>query len=454
MSNAIPAKSATNIIIATGSEPITAQLQTLIDRDLVPLHIVLGPGIHHCGGIRLRSNVTLEIPVGAELHFLPDYDAYAVTTVAIITEESDRAMLVARDAQGIRLCGGGRIYGAGSTHYTHGEDAEMGTLTAHKLRPRVLVMDKCRKVRIEGLRIDDSPMWTLHFASCENVSVSGVAVDNDRRMPNTDGIVIDGCRNVRIEDSSFRTADDGIVLKTTERRDGTLTGPCEGILARNCVVESRSCALKLGTESFSDFRRIRFENIRIEKSNRGLGIFSRDEGKIQDISFSGIVLDCAETPAGFWGSGEAVTLNTVERRPERGPAGMIADVLVEDISGSMEGAVNLIAGKPGDIAGIRLRNISLIQRPGVLGTALRYDIRPTVADRFDLFPVTPGAGRVNAWRFGPDGEIIGLIDYPGGMPGLYASGITELHIDNVKVERPSPLPAAWNAEPVVIRQLD
>jgi polygalacturonase len=433
------------------AEEITGTLQSLFDTHEGALHVVLEPGIHHCGGLRLRSNLTIEIADGAELHFIPSYDAYAQTTVAIVAEESDRAMMTAVGASDIALVGGGRIYCAGSTKYTHGDDGDMGTLVASRYRPRILVLDDCRDIRIEGLRIDDSPMWTMHFAGCENIEVKGVSVDNDRRMPNTDGIVIDGCRNVRIFDSTFRTADDGIVLKTTRREDGSLTGPCENVSVRNCIVESRSCALKLGTESFSPFRNISFEDVRIENSNRGLGIFSRDGGVVEGIRFVRISVDCHETPAGFWGSGEAITITVLDRRPEEFPAGSVSDVVIEDVTGVMEGAINMVAETAGGISDIALRRISLTQRPGPLKTGLCYDIRPTIEDRFDRFPIgDKSAGRVNAWRFGPDGKIIGLIPYPGGMPGIFAKGVTGLVTEDIAIVRPETALEGWSEESVVV----
>lgn len=428
---------------------LSDSLQTFIDTQHGPLHITFEQGVHRCGGLRLRSDLTLEIPKGSELHFIPDYDAYAATSVSIVAEESDRGMLVAANASNIKIIGSGRIFGDGAARFTHGEDGDMGTLVAHKLRPRVLVLENCQNIQIEGIHIHDSPMWTMHFADCDDIEIIGISVDNNRRMPNTDGIVIDGCRNVRITGSSFRTADDGIVLKTTRREDGRLTGPCENVSVKDCIVESRSCALKIGTESFSPFRNIAFEDVTIEKSNRGLGIFSRDGGLVDGVRFARITLVCEETPAGFWGSGEALTINTIDRRPEEGPAGKVSNIVMEDVSGSMQGAINLVAERDGDIFNVEIRRVSLKQEPGPLGTALTYDIRPTIDDRFDRFPKDKGAGRVNAWRFGPDGKIIGLIDYPSGMPGVFAKGIAGLTLDDVTISRPEQLPEKWNSEIIV-----
>lgn len=434
------------VTISQGDRPVTRTVQDAIDQAQGPVQIDFAAGCHICAGLRLRSDVTLHFHDGAELHFVPAYSAYAQTSVAVEAEQSDRAMIMATGASGITICGRGRIYCDGSRAFSIGEDSEMGTLIPQPHRPRVLVLDGCRNVDVSGLRIEDSPMWTLHFVDCDDLSLSNLHIDNNRKMPNTDGIVIDGCRNVRIKDCTIRTADDGVVLKTSARVTGGTTGPCEQVHVTDCVIESRSCALKLGTESFAPFRHITFEDILIETSNRGIGIFSRDGGLFDDIRFSRIDLTCHETPAGYWGSGEAVTINTIDRRPEDGPAGAIRNIVISDIIGTMQGAINLFATRLGDISNITLRRVALQQDLGPLGTGQCFDLRPTSDDRF---PSDDAAGRINAWRLGADGKVIGLMDYPDGIPGVYASAIQNLILEDVVIDRPTPLPSTYNADTVV-----
>ncbi|MEJ2003222.1 MAG: hypothetical protein P8X77_17935 [Maritimibacter sp.] len=114
-----------------------------------------------------------------------------------------------------------------------------------------------------------------------------------------------------------------------------------------------------------------------------------------------IKLDCHETPDGFWGSGEALTINVIDRRPDSRPAGAVRGVVVSEISGQMQGAINLFAERAGDISDVLVDGLSLKQRPGTLGTAQSYDLRPTAAD----LEADPDAeGRANAWRRGTDGR--------------------------------------------------
>ncbi|QWW70716.1 glycoside hydrolase family 28 protein [Rhizobium sp. WYJ-E13] len=405
--------------------------------------VFLRPGRHSTGALRLRSDVTLHIEEGAVLAFVADYELYSENAVSVRAESSNRAYIVAQEAMNIAIVGKGSIDGRGDAFHT-GFDEGVGTFTPVAERPRVIVFEDCTNIRLEDVHITDSPMWTIHLVRCRDIGARGLRVSNNRQLPNTDGIVIDSCSDVTISEAVIRTADDGVCLKTSLSDKGI--GRCERIEICDSVIESKSCALKIGTESFGDVSQVRFLRCRIENSNRGLGIFSRDGGKIEDVVFRDIELDCSETPDGFWGSGEPFTITKLTRRPER-PAGAVRMVLVENVSGRSHGAVNLFAEEPGGIDGIVLRGIDIKMDEGPLGAAKRYDLRPTNAD---LAPPKGAQGRGNAWVRGQDGQIVGLFDYPGGLPGVFAQNVTGLELEDITIRRPEPLPAGWNPATTVL----
>ncbi|MBX4958723.1 glycoside hydrolase family 28 protein [Rhizobium lentis] len=401
-------------------------------------------GIHLCRGLRLHSGVDLHLAAGAILRPVPDYAAYAHTTVSVVAEKSDRGMIVANGARRISLTGEGRIE-AGCDNFITGDDESVGTFIPAEFRPRVVVFEGCDEVEISSITISRSPMWTLHFVDCTDLTVRNVTIENDRRLPNTDGIVLDACRGAVIEDCRISTADDGICLKTSIGPQGVAIGRCENILIRRCSVESLSCALKIGTETHGDVSNVLFEDCNVSASNRALGIFSRDGGRISNVRFSRIAVECRETPDGFWGSGEALTVNVIDRVAER-PAGAIENLIVEDVTGRMEGAITVIAAAPSGIRNVSLARIAIDQQAGTLGTGRTYDLRPTNAD---LAPRADGGGRANAWTRGSDGRVIGLQNYPGGMPAVYVADVTGISMNEVRITRPAPLPQGWNENDVV-----
>ncbi|WP_404402173.1 glycoside hydrolase family 28 protein [Pelagibacterium halotolerans] len=432
--------------VAAQATDATIRVQAAIARahEVGGGRVVLGAGVHRCRGLTLLSHVELHLAHGAVLRPKPDYGAYAETAVRVIAEDSDRGMIVARDAQNIAITGTGVIE-AGGEAFIAGDDPTMGTWVPARLRPRVIVLDECSDVRLANFAVHASPMWTIHAIACRNLTAVGIRVDNDRRMPNTDGFVIDSCEDVLIEHVEIRTADDGIVLKTTARADGTPVGSCRRVRVAKSLIESQSCALKIGTETHSPISDILFEDCEIVASNRGLGVFSRDGGDISNVRFSRIVLDCEETPDGFWGAGEALTVSVVDRRQEI-PAGRVSGLVAEDISGNMAGSINIVGSEAGRISDVQLRRIFVEQRPGPYGTALNYDLRPTGAD---LAPSADAVGRANAWVKDANGRVVGLMPYPGGMPGIFLKNLADVSLEDVTITRPDILPCQWNREMIV-----
>jgi polygalacturonase len=288
-----------DITVAAGGLDATAAIQQAIDTVSAAGggRVSLSAGRHVSAGLNLKSGVELHLAEDAVLAPVSDYDAYALTRVSVIAEDSDRGMIIANGASNIAVTGPGRIE-AGGENFIVGDDKAMGTYVPAKKRPRVMVLESCRNVRLENLSVSGSPMWTLHMVDCEDLHFRNLRIENDRRLPNTDGIVLDACRRALIEDCFISTADDGICLKTSAGPDGKAVGACADITVRRCTVSSMSCALKLGTESFGDFTNVVFEDCKIVESNRGIGLFSRDGGAMRNIRFSRIEAECHETPGG------------------------------------------------------------------------------------------------------------------------------------------------------------
>lgn len=426
--------STTRIVPNTGPDRLQAEIDALSSAG--GGRVALAAGNHICGPLQLRSNIDLHLEADAVLSPLPDHGLYASNTSSIPVEGSDRCMIHAVGVENVSISGPGIIDGGGR-HFIVGDDVEAGVYIPLEPRLRTVVFEKCRNVRIEAVTLRESSSWTMHLVHCTDVVVDNYRVLNDMRMPNTDGIVLDGCSRVIVRNAIIRTADDGIVLKTSK---SSPQYHCADITISGCTIESGSCAVKIGTETCGDIDRVLVEDCTLDACNRGLGILSRDGGHVRDITYRNITLDCHETPFGFWGSGEALTITQLNRRASI-PAGKVSGIIVENLSGSQEGAVNFYAAHHGDIADVVLRDVKLAQRPGKLGTGRQQDIRPTEAD---LAPSKDAAGRIGAWVRDENGRVVGLNDYPQGLPGLFSHNVSGLVLENVDIQRPNPLPEGWN----------
>ncbi len=405
--------------------------------------VVLPAGVWDCGAVRLLDNTELHLSEGAILKASTDYADYVAGTVSVVAENSDRALITARGARNVAITGPGWIDGQGNA-WCEGDTLVRGVRWAAEHRPRIIVLEACQEVRIHRLNIRAAPMWTIHLVGCRDVRVEDCVIRNDMLMPNTDGVNFDGCQDGLVRDCAIEAADDCICVKTSDVSDAALAQPSERITVTGCTLRSNSCAIKIGTETHRDIRDISIAECMIAESNRAFGVFSRDGGMIERIRFARSSVDCHWTPDGFWGNGEAVTINAVPRRPGRLP-GDVRDIVVEGIRGAMESAITLVGMPERPLRRISLEDLSLDQVPGTGSVVPELDLRPTAADLADHHD--PAVGRRNAWMLDGNGRVIGLAPYPDGLPGLWAEHVDGLTCRSVEIRRPNPLPVDWNPNP-------
>jgi polygalacturonase len=117
------------------------------------------------------------------------------------------------------------------------------------LRPNLLVLTKCKQVLLEGVTFQNSPAWCLHPLMCENLTVRNVYVKNPWYAQNGDGIDVESCKNVLIENSTFDVGDDGICVKSGRDEQGRKRGmPTQDMIVRNCVVYHAHGGFVIGSE--------------------------------------------------------------------------------------------------------------------------------------------------------------------------------------------------------------
>lgn len=274
------------------------------------------------GTIELKSNVILRLSPGATLWGSKRMEDYSLPH-----------LIYARGARNIGIDGGGIIDGNGRAFW----DAHFKPL---KRPSPTIELVECKYIRIENVRIRNTPGWGIHPLVCDHVVIRGISIIDDYRGPNTDGIDPDSTRNLMISDSFFSTGDDSIVLKTTARL-GQPAPACENIAVTNCVIMSDDAALKLGTESYGDFRHIRVSNCVIRKSDEGVSIYGRDGGTFEDVSFSGLSI---QTSSRENRQTYPVRIR-LNRRFENSRQSRIRDITFSDITIDTKGRV-LVTGTP------------------------------------------------------------------------------------------------------------
>ncbi len=155
---------------------------------------------------------------------------------------------------------------------------------------KIISLKNCKNVLVSDLKMYNATDLAVYMAGCEDVRVTGLTM-----KVNIDGISPDCCKNVIISDCNVVAGDDGIVLKTSYALNQKRA--CENIAISNCIVSSRMCAIKLGTETNGDFRNISIKGCSIyDTCLTGVALEIADGGIMDGISVSGITMQNVGTP--------------------------------------------------------------------------------------------------------------------------------------------------------------
>lgn len=294
--------------------------------------VCIPPGDYLSGTIFMKSNVTLYIEAGATLWGSVDEKDY---THAM---EKWKSLIAGNDLHDMAIIGRGKINGQGFEKVSLGLVARRGP----PFRPRMVYLSSCRNVLLKDITIEYASSWTVHLFRCDNVNIRGISILNQRARLNTDGIDIDCSRNVHISDCHIAAGDDCIVLKTTSREY-----PCENVTVTNCTLETSCAALKLGTESFNDFRNCTFSNCVIRNTTAGIMIIIHDGGTVENIAFSNITIEnlrVAGSPVG-----EYPIIMTVDKRFPESKMGRVRNIVIRNLMVDTRGRCFIEGGSLGGV---------------------------------------------------------------------------------------------------------
>lgn len=371
------------------------------------------------GPLHLKSSVDLHLQPNSVLLANPDERVY--TESAFRDNRGEGMMWISgKDLRNISISGTGRIDGNGVA-FMGGElddSYELKPVTDFDPRPHVLTLINVTNVKISDVTIANSAYWTVHLVGCHDVAISDISLLNNLKIRNGDGIDIDHSRKVRIYNCYIESGDDCICLKN--RREFEEYGPCRDIVVTNCVMTSRSCAVKIGSENMDSISHVLFDNCIITDSNRGIGIQNRDEGTVTDVVFSNMIVDCHLFSDVWWGKSEPIYVTSYPRA-----VGNHKDAGWRFPKGAVK-------GECGEVSRIRFHNISSTSENGIfLGCDVPGKVKDIIIDDVNLRLVKTTAWPGGVYDRRPcDGE--GFISSP--TYGIFSENVTGLKIRDFEVE--------------------
>ncbi len=124
---------------------------------------------------------------------------------------------------------------------------------------------------LEGVTFQNSPAWCLHPLMCEDLTVKNISVKNPWYAQNGDGIDVESCKNVLIENSVFDVGDDALCMKSGRDAEGRKRGkPTENVIIRGCTVYAAHGGFVIGSEMSGGARNIYVSNCTFIGTDIGL----------------------------------------------------------------------------------------------------------------------------------------------------------------------------------------
>lgn len=274
--------------------------------------VIPAEGVFMTGPFDMISKMELHVEGGATLLANPDTSVYQKSAFRENPGEGT-IWIGGEDLHDIAITGLGVIDGNGIKFMGEelGDSYELLPFNIKDPRPHVLTLINVKKLRIEDVTFRNSAYWTVHLIGCDDGVIRGITIDNSLKIRNSDGIDLDHSKNIRISDCHIQSGDDSICLKN--RREFAEYGKCENIVISNCLMSSRSCAFKIGSENMDTIQNVTVTNCTILASNRGIGIQNRDEGVVQNILFSNIIVESRFFSDVWWGKSEPIYITAYRR---------------------------------------------------------------------------------------------------------------------------------------------
>ncbi len=360
-------------VYADGKTLTTSGLQRLIDECAQKGGGVVSipAGKYLTGTLRLRNNVTLHLEKGAKLIGSKNATDYP-------EQGRRKALVFAEKVNNIAITGEGEIDGSGAA-FNKGNDAPN--------RPTLILLQDCKNVKVDSVRLSNSAFWTFRFVRCDGVDINRVYVEGHANW-NNDGFDIES-RNVTISDCVLDTDDDAICFKS-EDPDFVV----ENVTVKNCDLSSNCNFIKFGTASAGGFRNIRVYDCNLHKCSKsllrfwekivpgvtdpitgiaGMALEVVDGGFMEDVIISNIDMKDVQTP---------IFIRLGRRKASENS--YLKNVTIKNITGT---TASHIASSITGVPGLRVENVCIQDvNLQLKGGGKLADTRVDVPEKEDAYP--------------------------------------------------------------------
>ena len=328
--------------------------------------VQLTAGTYLSAPIVLRSNTTLQLDKGATLLGSPDHSDNPAKTEFRLPDV--QSLVSATNASNVAITGEGVIDGNGESWWLEARKTQDAGVLGNHPRPKLIIFDHCTHVRVEGVTIQNSPMWQLVPYYSDDVVIRNVRILAPARSPNTDAIDPFSSSHVVIDHVYSDVGDDNVAIKSGAINSFEPDSPSHDITITDCTF-MHGHGLSIGSEIAGGAYNIRAERVHFDGTDNGIRIkANRDRGNdVGNLSFRDIYMKNVKNaliiseyyPKVLPPDGEA-TQPVTRLTPH------FHDITLENVTATGSGTAGVIAGLPeAPVRGVVLRNVKISAKTGL-----------------------------------------------------------------------------------------
>ena len=350
-----------------GKTKDTAALQKAIDTCAAESGTVLMPsGTYVSAPLVLKSDVTLRLAKDAEILGSPDHADYPPMTMFKLPDL--QPLISATNASNVAIEGEGTIDGNGESWWQEARSIKDHGVLGNHPRPKLIIFDHCKNVRVEGVTIQNSPMWQLVPYYTDGIVIRNVRILAPQHSPNTDAIDPFSSSNVVIDHVYSDVGDDNVAIKSGPINSPGPDDPSRNITITDCTF-MHGHGLSIGSELAGGAQNVVAERIRFEGTDQGIRVKSnRDRGNdIGNFVFRDITMKDVRT---------AILISEYYPKvmpPEdeaRQPVGRLTphfhDIVLENVSATGSRTAGVIVGLPeSPVKNVVLKNVNISAEEGL-----------------------------------------------------------------------------------------
>lgn len=353
----------------TGEHLVTKALQTLIDETSQAGGVlVLERGTYLTAPLFLKSGMEFHFEDGAVLTGTTDESQIPVIPTRAAGVEMDwyPGILNCNGQKDVIISGNGTIDGQGEYWWRKywGDDGKSGMRGEYDkkglrwacdydcMRVRNVVIMESSNITLRDITSTRSGFWNIHICYSDHIHVDGVKITScGAESPSTDGIDIDSCHDVLVENCITDCNDDSICIKSGRDADGIrVNRPCHDITVQNCEIQA-GFGVTIGSEVSGGVYRITLKNLRYHGTDCGFRIKSSvaRHGYIRDVRVDGLSMinvkypfhfflnwnpaySYCELPLGYEGELPAHWEKLLEAIPASVPKTKVSDITIENVT--------------------------------------------------------------------------------------------------------------------------